>query len=80
LKAYNGCNWSRNYKPVLGWDAKRVKINDYAGKEVYKVKACPEFEEELFYIDENGVKRRVNEVPDEWKVKDRFTNLYEFLE
>ncbi|MBQ2968699.1 MAG: helix-turn-helix domain-containing protein [Clostridia bacterium] len=68
LKAYNGCSWARHRVPVLGWDAKRLDIEDYKGKDVYRVYACPEFEEEKFYTDKNGIRRRVNEVPEEWKV------------
>ncbi len=68
LKAFNGCSWSREQKPVLGWDAKKLDIKEYKDRDVYRVFGCPEFEQEKFYVDENGIKRRVNEVPEEWKV------------
>ncbi len=80
IKLFNGCVWAREHKPVPGWDAERIRIKDYKDKEVYRVNACPEFEQERFYIDENGVKRRVNEVQDEWKVKSGFKLPFNFSE
>ena len=41
---YGGCSWSREFKPVNGWTAKKTFIpsnNEYA--ESYKVIECPEF-------------------------------------
>ena len=76
LKAFNGCSWSRDGKPIPGWNAKRVNINEYKDKEVYRVNACPEFEEERFYTDEKGIRRRVNEVPEAWKEKKKVALLY----
>lgn len=54
-KAYGKCSWSKKFKPVKGWEAKRCIINNGTcsdGKsrlEVvsYMVKSCPEFELEI---------------------------------
>lgn len=48
----NGCSWSREYKPVEGWDAERRDVAVWRGEsgrqyteysESYYVKGCPEY-------------------------------------
>ena len=39
----DGCSWSREFKPVHGWDAKKVKREE--GNVGYKILYCPEYEE-----------------------------------
>ena len=48
----NGCSWSREYKPVEGWDAERRDVAVWRGEsgrqyteysESYYVKRCPEY-------------------------------------
>ncbi len=40
----SGCAWSRSFKPVDGWEAKRETINA-GGRflETYTVRSCPQF-------------------------------------
>lgn len=49
-----GCSWSREFKPVDGWDAEPTLVRAKYGAfdhhktgfiESFQVKACPEFEE-----------------------------------
>ena len=40
-----GCDWSRKYKPVKGWDAVEDKSFEGAG---YTVINCPEFVRDSF--------------------------------
>lgn len=49
-----GCSWSRSFKPVQGWKAKRrdVKYKDCrAGRlhqiESYEVRKCPEYKPDI---------------------------------
>lgn len=37
-----GCEWSREYQPVPGWDAEAVK---YGKNQSYVIRYCPKFEE-----------------------------------
>jgi len=47
--ATGGCSWSREFKPVNGWNAERRNVNTHRGRkriegtESYFVKDCPEF-------------------------------------
>ena len=43
--ALGGCSWSKNFKPVKGWEAVATKIdsNYKNGIESYKVITCPEY-------------------------------------
>ena len=48
VNAYGGCAWSREGKPVPGWEAEQTSILCYAGRqarrtESYKINFCPEF-------------------------------------
>lgn len=45
-KAAGGCSWSRKFKPVDGWDAKKTEIMSWFGgtQESYLVFSCPQFE------------------------------------
>lgn len=46
-RACGGCSWSRNFEPVLGWEAKPSKLHSAGGRkrEVwgYHITACPLF-------------------------------------
>lgn len=42
-KYAGGCSWSRSFKPIPGWDAKKVIREE--GNVGYDIKYCPEFEE-----------------------------------
>jgi len=43
IKAYGGCKWSDNLKPVKGWNVKKTSTS-------YIVLSCPEFKPDLrFY-------------------------------
>lgn len=49
MKAYGGCSWSKEFKPVEGWTAVPTVIltRNPRGKDSiqsYKITACPEFE------------------------------------
>ena len=45
-KGYTGCNWSRDFKPVEGWEAVEVIKNaNEQAVETYRVLKCPEYEE-----------------------------------
>jgi len=45
--AYSGCSWSKNFKPVEGWKAKKTTVNlgDRGNEESYMVYECPMFKE-----------------------------------
>jgi len=45
--AYSGCSWSRDFKPVDGWDAKKTKIETHnrGYTDSYIVYKCPMFKE-----------------------------------
>lgn len=48
VNACGGCTWSRDGKPVPGWEAEQTSILRYAGSqarrtESYKINFCPEF-------------------------------------
>lgn len=50
-KAYGGCDWSKQFTPVKGWQARRNDLSFLTNGKVhttesYEVKACPEFEQE----------------------------------
>ena len=57
------CSWATAKIPVKGWVATPVKSVNYQGTS-YKVKECPNFEKELFEVGKDGIKRRVNTVPE----------------
>jgi hypothetical protein len=43
-RACGGCTWSKNGKPVDGWEATPTIIRDYIGDfPSYKITYCPEF-------------------------------------
>lgn len=65
LRAYNGCPWSREKKPVPGWKA--IPAENYYDN-AFIVCDCPLFWKEVFVVDDKGVKHRVNEIPESWKV------------
>ena len=44
-KTCGGCSWSREFKPVEGWEA--VETTDYAGDKSFLVRKCPEFVREI---------------------------------
>lgn len=57
------CSWMAAHIPVDGWTATKVFM--YNGRVVsYKVKSCPNFEKELFEVGKDGIKRRINTVPE----------------
>ena len=37
---YGGCNWSRDFTPVIGWDAEEIKKN---GLTTYAIRYCPDY-------------------------------------
>lgn len=42
--ACGNCSWSKNLKPVEGWDAEPVIIKDSEGDiRSYKIKKCPKY-------------------------------------
>ena len=42
--ACGGCSWSKEFKPVAGWEAEQTIIRDTLGDfQSYKIKECPEF-------------------------------------
>lgn len=43
--ALGGCSWSKNFKPVNGWEAEKtyLRSNHKIGGESYKVINCPEY-------------------------------------
>ena len=43
--ATGGCLWSRELKPVKGWDAKRTVNKDSEGYKIYsyKIRFCPQY-------------------------------------
>ena len=43
-KSINGCSWSKNFEPVDGWIAIKVKLDGWRKTETYKIFSCPEFE------------------------------------
>jgi len=45
--AYSGCSWSKNFKPVEGWKAKKTTVNlgGRGNEESYMVYECPMFKE-----------------------------------
>lgn len=45
LDGTRGCRWSREGKPVDGWDAERVDLKVFHNRfiESYYVRECPEF-------------------------------------
>ena len=49
-KTCGGCSWSREFKPVDGWEA--VETTDCTGDKSFLVRKCPEF------VRENREKRR----------------------
>lgn len=57
------CSWATAKIPVKGWVATPIKSVNYQGTS-YKVKECPNFEKELFEVGADGIKRRVNTVPE----------------
>lgn len=62
------CSWMAAHIPVDGWEADKVFM--YNGRVVsYKVKSCPNFEKELFEVGKDGIKRRINTVPEMRKVR-----------
>ena len=62
------CSWMAAHIPVDGWTATKVFM--YNGRVVsYKVKSCPNFEKELFEVGKDGIKRRINTVPEMRKVR-----------
>ena len=43
-KACGGCDWTRCFKPVEGWNAKQTVIKNSNGDiQSYRIKECPEF-------------------------------------
>jgi hypothetical protein len=42
--ACGGCNWSRDFSPVIGWDATPSIVKDKEGYiESYRISGCPEY-------------------------------------
>ena len=42
--ACGNCSWSKNFKPVEGWDALPIIIKDSEGDiRSYKIKICPKY-------------------------------------
>ena len=42
--ACGGCNWSKHFKPIIGWTAEPTIIKDSMGDfSSYKIHKCPEF-------------------------------------
>lgn len=42
--ACGGCNWSRHFLPVAGWDAVPTIVKDREGDiNSYKISGCPEY-------------------------------------
>ena len=43
-KACGGCSWSKNFQPVVGWDAVPTVVEDIEGDmHSYKISRCPEY-------------------------------------
>ena len=43
--AFGGCSWSREFKPVDGWKAKKTfHLMNGEFAESYYIKSCPEYE------------------------------------
>lgn len=38
-----GCAWSRDFKPVKGWDADETRLYSDKPTQSYHVRQCPEF-------------------------------------
>ena len=62
------CSWATAKIPVKGWVATPIQSVNYQGTS-YKVKECPNFEKELFEVGKDGIKRRVNTVPEMLKIR-----------
>lgn len=46
-KACGGCSWSREFKPVDGWEAIPTKIQNMDSiTESFNIKYCPQYEKE----------------------------------
>lgn len=58
-KAFNGCSWARELKPVEGWVATpfeyRTNATDPSKEISYKIFYCPEFDDQspVEYMDDN---------------------------
>lgn len=47
-KSCGGCDWSREFKPIKGWEATETLIKyDNTYTKSYKIKKCPEFERDI---------------------------------
>ena len=43
-KACGGCDWSKKFKPIKGWDAEPMIVKDKEGYiRSYRIKKCPEY-------------------------------------
>lgn len=84
LNAYgNKCPWASKGLPVPGWKAEKLILTGMK-RPSYNVNSCPLYEREKFYIDEKGIKRRVNTVPemnerDNLDILDLYQNSKKFL-
>lgn len=59
--AVAGCSWSKSFIPVVGWEAEKTVIHEYAligGMQSYKVNKCPEFIAEEEYAKKLPAKKK----------------------
>lgn len=70
-RTHKGCSWSRDFKPVDGWEAISVTIPTY-GKihdcESFCVISCPEFlQEPMWYPSLVGSRQEIASERNDWK-------------
>ena len=69
-KAYGFCRWSRELKPVEGWEAQETHINNTdSGCDSYFVKNCPEFLQDGKTTEERKEQRRMLEKELEYEIR-----------
>lgn len=70
-KAYGFCRWSRELKPVEGWEAKGTRINNAdGGCDSYFVKDCPEYMQDGKTIEERREQRKMLEKEMEREIRE----------